>query len=1185
MPKNSGRFRRKVPGAGKKKKPKVHGAPMSRIYRDQRLEEDAKAQMEAMKAIPPEERARVQEMTEAFLNTPLGAQDDSMNAYLLRKDPDEMMLNLGMTLSGDHEAINGGGGDGINLSLSSGGQPPAPPPMPPQALLRDGEEQATTAASGHVGPDFAAVPSGGTPPTTSSSSSTLPPRQAAGMYGSSSPPSPADLPPSLLSSMMAVNRGVEPAAVGRRGGRVSGAAAATAKDFTYLVRTLGAHGRFEEARARVMPEMIRRGIVPNDGTFTALLAGAAVDRNPDSAEEVWAEMSQSGVTPSAHAWSARIDAHARGGRMRRALKLGKEMREHGHPWDVATYTSLIAGSTRKRDYAGAWRLWKDMIIWGVQPDAMAYNTMIKLCAETNQYEKAMTFLDDMDMDDHRPSRITVESLIRAAATAPQWIRAYGTIVDDLVARFTGLGITPEVDTYRALMLAYSKGGDADKVLQCIEEAHVLGGHTGDTVGDGTPKLPWQAYCDALDAIARCTSVGRHRGTRARWGILPGQDALVMDISALEVPEEDFSRLRQMQMTTMEWDEDGEAALRKGFRKGKRTKFMGVTTPKDLIGDDEYERAIEDEYERVMQKAKAMKELERREDLMRLGIDPDARDRVAKTRPRVLPDPRDRERIEAPAPHWLDMQGSSVSDPLLPGDGPREQQPQQLGIGDGLEAGDGGWDNRERGFGGAGQESADYVDDEDDEEDDGDSWSKTPEKRRQGMEEQRSAEKESWSRSYPAAQMSLSETSVSSTAGKEGTAGGVFKRVTMFDLLEGDLARGREEEEEETADSSREEKRAGGGGGLVFPDNLGEMMEEVRMLAQQDLDRKKQRHAHLRDEGGDNESWDDDGDGDEEEDEDEDDWEYGGEEDFTPEGSFFEDHGEEDSTVALPSTDDGDPSDAVHDGNSLMDQLGQFQLQRQEEATQDNDDDDDDDDEYEDWTPLMHEGLKERTQALMGVVKLLEVDAMAAARAADVEKGFGVVGGAREKEGAGPAVRRTLRARLKALTESRQSKKAIKFVEEEYPKEGARVDVETALEVVKMYINTRGVGLAEAFEKKCREEHGLPPNRRILGAILNARARRGVAWTHEIPHVRRVLDTMQRHRIKPHENELRFVRQLVDRGKFNHSWLPVDPNANVKRMRLEVKKSRPVSKSYFKVVSKIKNAKFMQGTGRGKSRIE
>lgn len=65
----------------------------------------------------------------------------------------------------------------------------------------------------------------------------------------------------------------------------------------------------------------------------------------------------------------------------------------------------------------------------------------------------------------------------------------------------------------------------------------------------------------------------HAGSH-RWGILPGEDALVMDISSLEVPEEDFDRVRAMQMSAMEWDEDGEAALKKGFRKGKRTKFMG-----------------------------------------------------------------------------------------------------------------------------------------------------------------------------------------------------------------------------------------------------------------------------------------------------------------------------------------------------------------------------------------------------------------------------------------------------------------------------------------------------------------------------------------------------------------------------------------------------------------------------------
>ena len=52
----------------------------------------------------------------------------------------------------------------------------------------------------------------------------------------------------------------------------------------------------------------------------------------------------------------------------------------------------------------------------------------------------------------------------------------------------------------------------------------------------------------------------------------------------------------------------------------------------------------------------------------------------------------------------------------------------------------------------------------------------------------------------------------------------------------------------------------------------------------------------------------------------------------------------------------------------------------------------------------------------------------------------------------------------------------------------------------------------------------------------------------MPNVTRVLDLLQRFRIKPHENELRFVRKLVDKGKLSHSWLPVDPEANVKRVR-------------------------------------
>ncbi|CAM9573603.1 unnamed protein product [Laminaria digitata] len=467
MPKRSGPTRRKAPGMGKKTKPKVHGAPLSRVNKYKRLEEESKAKLEAMKAISPDDQAKIHELAEEFLNTPLGQQEVGLNAYLRQKDPDAMMLNLGMTLSDD------AAGDALPLPSGGGALPVSSP------LLLQPRQGALTPPGG-VGSGGG----GGGSASQEAMSSVLPPSVVVEPGSSAVPTAP------LLSEH----------------------AGGGANDFNFLIRTLAAHGRSREARERVVPEMRRRGVGLDGHTYTALLAGEAILRDAAGAEKVWLSMVQAGVKPGAHAWSSRVNAHTRAGSMKKALKLGKEMREAGFPWCVVTYTSLIAGSTRTRDYSGAWRLWKEMTIWGVKPDVMAYTTMMKLCAETGQYEMAMTFLSDMDMEDQRPTRITMETLIRAAATAPQWIRAYGNIVDDLVQRFIGLGLTPKEDTYQALLLA---GGDADKVLQCIEEAHVLRGHTSDLLGDGTPKLSWQTYCSSLEAIARCCSAGRHRGTRPR----------------------------------------------------------------------------------------------------------------------------------------------------------------------------------------------------------------------------------------------------------------------------------------------------------------------------------------------------------------------------------------------------------------------------------------------------------------------------------------------------------------------------------------------------------------------------------------------------------------------------------------------------------------------------------------------
>lgn len=58
LPRRSRPGRQKVPGEGKKKKPKEHGTLMSRIAADKKLDEAALKKLEEMRALSPEHQAK-----------------------------------------------------------------------------------------------------------------------------------------------------------------------------------------------------------------------------------------------------------------------------------------------------------------------------------------------------------------------------------------------------------------------------------------------------------------------------------------------------------------------------------------------------------------------------------------------------------------------------------------------------------------------------------------------------------------------------------------------------------------------------------------------------------------------------------------------------------------------------------------------------------------------------------------------------------------------------------------------------------------------------------------------------------------------------------------------------------------------------------------------------------------------
>ena len=225
-----------------------------------------------------------------------------------------------------------------------------------------------------------------------------------------------------------------------------------------------------------------------------------------------------------------------------------------------------------------------------------------------------------------------------------------------------------------------------------------------------------------------------------------------------------------------------------------------------------------------------------------------------------------------------------------------------------------------------------------------------------------------------------------------------------------------------------------------PENIDDIMEEMRTLAQQDLDRKKNRHRHFRESegGGDDEGEyaDDDGGGWEgEEGEEEEDWsdegidqgekDEEGEREMRGGGGVDQratvagEDPEEQARAALeeimaesasrsgrsldreaPSSLASPSGGKIGGGNtaaasefgterSLTSEQDERGLEAMEEFHEGGEGEEEtEEEEYGDWTPLMHEGLKERTVALMGVAKILEADAMAAARRADADSGFG-----------------------------------------------------------------------------------------------------------------------------------------------------------------------------------------------------
>ncbi|CAM9831840.1 unnamed protein product, partial [Chrysoparadoxa australica] len=349
--------------------------------------------------------------------------------------------------------------------------------------------------------------------------------------------------------------------------------------YNYLIRCLSAQGRYEEVKTILLPEMEAAGVEPNVRTFSARLSGAALCRDGDAAEEAWQEMRECGdIEPDAYAWASAINAMGRCGRLDQALDAAQAMCLAGHPWDHAVFTTLMAALIRGERIYDAWRMWHESIYWGHEPDVMAYTTMIHACYRSREYEKAQSLFQDMKTQGVVPTLATYNTLIKAAGTAPLYLKGYGSILPDLELEIKGMGLRYDEETYRALIEAYSRGGDADRLRELVQDLKDWAVREG---GDMGPlELGTGTYITIMEGYGRCASCGTKQGRRPRWGMLPWHQEEMHNHShrLIRARPESAKAMETLRLSHLDYNREREMKrMPDPDKPGKgRLKFEGLT---------------------------------------------------------------------------------------------------------------------------------------------------------------------------------------------------------------------------------------------------------------------------------------------------------------------------------------------------------------------------------------------------------------------------------------------------------------------------------------------------------------------------------------------------------------------------------------------------------------------------------
>lgn len=219
-----------------------------------------------------------------------------------------------------------------------------------------------------------------------------------------------------------------------------------------------------ESAEKLFDEMLKRGVKPDNVTFSTIISCARLCSLPNKAVEWFEKMPNFDCNPDDITYSAMIDAYGRAGNVDLAFSLYDRARTEKWRIDPATFSTLIKIHGVAGNYDGCLNVYEEMKAIGIKPNLVIYNSLLDAMGRAKRPWQIKTIYKEMTKNGFLPSWATYASLLRAYGRA-----RYGEDALLVYKEMKEKGLQLNVILYNTLLAMCADIGYINEAVEIFED--------------------------------------------------------------------------------------------------------------------------------------------------------------------------------------------------------------------------------------------------------------------------------------------------------------------------------------------------------------------------------------------------------------------------------------------------------------------------------------------------------------------------------------------------------------------------------------------------------------------------------------------------------------------------------------------------------------------------------------------